>query len=59
MNTVIVPVDFSAAALHTARYAAQLLVGHHGVKMVLYHGYSKNSEEAPSIENLEELKKEL
>jgi len=59
MNTVIVPVDFSAISLHTARYAAQLLVGHHGVNILLYHSYSKPSEEAAAIESLEELRKEL
>lgn len=59
MNTVIVPVDFSATSLHTARYAAQLLVGHHGVNMLLYHSYSKPLEEAAARESLEELKREL
>jgi nucleotide-binding universal stress UspA family protein len=59
MNTVIVPVDFSATSLHTARYAAQLLVGHHGVHMLLYHSFSKQSEEADVTASLEELKKEL
>jgi nucleotide-binding universal stress UspA family protein len=59
MNTVIVPVDFSVTSLHTARYAAQLLVGHHGVNMLLYHSYSKASEADTAIESLEALKKEL
>src|SRR6478735_2597302 len=59
MKTVSVPVDFSATALHTARYAAQLLVGQPGVDMLLYHSYSKPAEEAAAHENLEELKKEL
>jgi len=59
MNTVIVPVDFSATSLHTARYAAQLLVGRHGVHMLLYHSFSKQSDEATVTANLEELKKEL
>ncbi|MEO6733130.1 MAG: universal stress protein [Ferruginibacter sp.] len=59
MNTVIVPVDFSDTSIHTARYAAQLLVGHHGVQMLLYHSYSKPGEEAAARENLEDLKKEL
>jgi nucleotide-binding universal stress UspA family protein len=59
MNTVIVPVDFSATSLHTARYAAELLVGHEGVKMLLYHSFSKASEETEVKESLEELKKEL
>ncbi|MEP7142940.1 MAG: universal stress protein [Ferruginibacter sp.] len=59
MNTVIVPVDFSATSLHTAHYAAQLLVGHEGVKMLLYHSFSKASEETAAKESLEELRKEL
>ncbi|MCW3091540.1 MAG: universal stress protein [Ferruginibacter sp.] len=59
MNTVIVPVDFSTTSLHTARYAAQLLVGHHGVNMLLYHGYTKMSEEEESMESLLKLKAEL
>ena len=41
MNTVIVPVDFSETSLHAAKYAAQLLTGHYGVTMVLYHSYGK------------------
>ncbi|MEO5890060.1 MAG: universal stress protein [Ferruginibacter sp.] len=59
MNTVIVPIDFSSTALHTARYAAQLLVGHPGVNILLYHSFSKPAEEAIAIESLEELKREL
>jgi nucleotide-binding universal stress UspA family protein len=59
MNTIIVPVDFSTTSLHTARYAAQLMVGHHGVNIILYHSYSKFSEEAAAIESLEELKRDL
>jgi nucleotide-binding universal stress UspA family protein len=59
MKTVIVPVDFSATALHTARYAAQLLVDHPGVEMLLYHSYSKPAEEYGACKGLEELQKEL
>lgn len=59
MNTVIVPVDFSETSLHAAKYAAQLLTGHYGVKMVLYHSYSKASEAAKATENLEQLKTDL
>jgi len=59
MNTVIVPVDFSVTAIHTARYAAQLLVGHHGVHMLLYHSYLKESDAENATESLEALKKEL
>ena len=59
MNTVIVPVDFSETSLHAARYAAQLLTGHYGVTMILYHGYGKPSEAAQATESLEQLKTEL
>lgn len=59
MNTVIVPVDFSANSMHAARYAAQLLVGHLNVTLVLYHSYSKSSEAAEAEEALQRLKTEL
>jgi len=59
MNTVIVPVDFSETSLHAARYAAQLLTGHYGVTMLLYHSYGKASEAASATESLEKLKAEL
>jgi len=59
MNTVIVPVDFSSTSIHTAHYAAALLVGHHGVHMLLYHSFSKPAEEAAANGSLLELKNEL
>jgi nucleotide-binding universal stress UspA family protein len=59
MNTVIVPVDFSETSLNAARYAAQLLVGHYGVTMLLYHHYTKKSEEGESNKTLLELKSQL
>lgn len=59
MNTVIVPVDFSETSLNAASYAAQLLVGHYGVSMLLYHHYSKQAEEKESNESLVDLKKKL
>ncbi len=59
MNTVIVPVDFSETSLHAARYAAQLLTGHYGVTIVLYHSYAKAAEAADTTKSLEELKAEL
>ena len=59
MNTVIVPVDFSETSLHAARYATQLLAGHYGVTLILYHSYGKASEAAKATENLEHLKAEL
>jgi nucleotide-binding universal stress UspA family protein len=59
MNTVIVPVDFSETSLNAAKYAAQLLTGHYGVTMILYHSYSKTSEAESTLENLEKLKAEL
>lgn len=59
MNTVIVPVDFSETSLHAAKFAAQLLAGHYGVNMVLYHSYSKASEADKINEDLEKLRAEL
>lgn len=59
MKTVIVPVDFSETSAHAAKYAAQLLRGHYGVTMILYHSYSKASEAAKATESLEQLKEEL
>ena len=59
MNTVIVPVDFSETSLNAANYAAQLLTGHYGVTMVLYHSYSKASEAESAAESLEKLKTDL
>ncbi|MEO6252693.1 MAG: universal stress protein [Ferruginibacter sp.] len=59
MNTVIVPVDFSETSLNAANYAAQLLVGHYGVTMILYHSYSKASEADSAKESLEKLKAAL
>jgi nucleotide-binding universal stress UspA family protein len=56
MNTVIVPVDFSETSLHAARYAAQLLTGHYGVNMILYHSYAKASEAEKATEMLEDVK---
>ena len=59
MNTVIVPVDFSETSLNAASYAAQLLTGHYGVTMVLYHSYTKADEGANAAESLEKLKADL
>lgn len=59
MNTVIVPVDFSETSLNAARYATRLLQGHYGVTLLLYHHYSKASEEKQSEETLQGLKTQL
>ena len=59
MNTVIVPVDFSETSLNAANYAAQLLTGHYGVTMILYHSYSKASDAVSVTESLEKLKTDL
>ncbi|HYC40595.1 MAG TPA: universal stress protein [Chitinophagaceae bacterium] len=59
METVIVPVDFSATSVNAARYAVQLLTGHYGVNMVLYHMYEKPKEKAETEQKLHELKAEL
>ena len=59
MKTVIVPVDFSETSDNAARYAAQLLTGHYGVDMILYHMYEKQSQANEVNKSLEKLKKEL
>src|SRR5687767_13868032 len=59
MNTVIVPVDFSPTSINAARYAIQLMTGHYGVSMILYHLYEKSNQSAEATKKLEELKKEL
>lgn len=59
MNTVIVPVDFSETSLNAARYAGQLLVGHYGVTMLLYHHLNKASEEPAAQQSLNKLKEDL
>lgn len=59
MNTVIVPVDFSETSLNAARYAAQLLVGHYGVTLLLYHHFTRASEEQEAANTLAGLKQQL
>lgn len=59
MKTVIVPVDFSETSVHAAKYAAQLLTGHNGVTMLLYHSFSKPVEAVNANGALENLKTEL
>lgn len=48
MRTVIVPVDFSETALNAAGFAAQMLQGHYGETMLLYHMY-EHSNHADSV----------
>jgi nucleotide-binding universal stress UspA family protein len=45
--------------LNAARYAGQLLAGHYGVNLILYHVYEKPAHAAGSKEYLENLKEEL
>ena len=59
MNTVIVPVDFSETSLHAAKYAAELLTGHYGVTMLLYHSCDKETEIAEAENHLQALKIKL
>ncbi len=56
MQTVIIPVDFSETSLNAARYAAQLLAGHAGVNLILFHVYDKASEAEEAQQALEQLK---
>lgn len=59
MTTVIVPVDFSETSLNAAHYAARFLAGLAGMKMVIYHSYSKDAEGENTGPRLEALKEEL
>lgn len=59
MKTVIVPVDFSETSLHAAKYAAELLTGHYGVTMLLYHSCDKETEKAEAENILQALKIKL
>ncbi|HEX8332335.1 MAG TPA: universal stress protein [Segetibacter sp.] len=59
MNTVIVPVDFSETSLHAARYAAKFFIDVEEVSIILYHSYSKASEQEEAQKKLDELKAEL
>ena len=59
MNTVIVPVDFSEASINAARYATNFLSTHGGVKMVLYHHFTKAAEQVDAERKLAELKTTL
>jgi nucleotide-binding universal stress UspA family protein len=53
IQSVIVPVDFSAASLNAARYAMKLFTGRYGVNIVLYHVYEKEGEAAEALRGLE------
>ncbi len=55
MQTVIVPIDFTETSYNSAEYAVQLLTGHYGVNMILYHIFEKASDEAGAMIRLEEL----
>ena len=59
MKTVIIPVDFSETSNNAAHYAVQLLTGHYGVDMILYHMYEKSSQAEEVNKDLEKLKKDL
>ena len=59
MTTVIVPVDFSETSLNAARYATNMLSSSDGSTVILYHGFSKSSEESEITDRLELLKAEL
>lgn len=59
MQTVIVPIDFSPTSRNAAEYAVQLLTGHYGVNMILYHIYDRAAQEKEAKEKLEQLSVEL
>jgi nucleotide-binding universal stress UspA family protein len=50
---VIVPVDFSEVSANAAEFAAQMLEGHNGSTVILYHMYSRNAEEEALQERLD------
>jgi hypothetical protein len=56
---VIVPVDFSEASFNAAEFAAQMLQGHYGSSMVLYHMYRNTAEEQALQARLSWLKESL
>ncbi len=43
MTTVIVPLDFSENSLNALDFAANFLQGSYGIKIILYHAYSKEN----------------
>jgi len=59
MQTVIVPIDFSQTSRNAAEYAVQLLTGHYGVNMILYHIYDRASQEKEAMEKLAQWSEEL
>lgn len=59
MQTVVVPIDFTETSHNAAEYAVQLLTGHYGVSMILYHIYEKASDEAGAMVRLEEVSQHL
>jgi nucleotide-binding universal stress UspA family protein len=59
MNTVIVPVDFSATSDNAADYAAKMLTGVYDASLILYHMYEKPAEEGATEEQLTSLKTKL
>ena len=59
MKTIIVPVDFSETSKNAARYAAGMLKGQYGIRIILYHVYEKPDHATSLQEALERLKTEL
>ncbi len=59
MTTVIVPVDFSENSLNALNYAANFIKGSYGIKIVLYHAYSKDSQQQQVTSDLEGIAKKI
>lgn len=59
MTTVIVPVDFSENSLNALNFAAGFLKGSSGIKIILYHAYSKEAQGPQVTSELEAARKTL
>ncbi len=59
MRTVIIPVDFSETSLNAARYAAGMLSGKEGTRVILYNMFESDDEAGNVTGYLESLQTEL
>lgn len=57
--TILVPLDFSSQSINAASFAARMLSGVYGAKLVLYHLYPSDAEERAANERLEKVKAAL
>jgi len=59
MRTVIIPVDFSETSLNAARYAAGMLSGNPGTRVILYSMFENGDEADTTSDYLKSLQAEL